>query len=68
MIRNGTWKSEPANEDGWADNDEAAYMADMTLALYDSMGIEPPANPTVETVRAFLNLLEKSDSVNVVNN
>lgn len=68
MIRNGTWKSEPANEDGWANDDEAAYMADMTLALYDSMGIEPPENPTVETVRAFLNLLEESSSINVAKN
>lgn len=68
MIRYGTWKSEPANEDGWADDDKAAYMADMTLALYDSMGIEPPENPTVETVRTFLNLLEKSSSINVANN
>lgn len=59
----------PFAEDPDFSNDEkSAYMANMTLALYESMGIEPPANPTVETVRAFLSLLEESYDINVTNN
>jgi len=52
----------------FSDDEKGAQMADMTLALYESMGIEPPENPTVETVRAFLNLLEKSYNTKVTNN
>lgn len=65
-MRKNLKPADEGPEPSW--DEKSAVMADMTLALYESMGIEPPANPTVDTIRALMKLMDESYLVNVANN
>lgn len=62
--------SEPfsAGSNNLSDDEKSQQMADFTLALFESMGVEPPANPTVETIKALMKLMDESYMTNVLNN